>query len=394
MTETKQMTEKHKVAVLGATGMVGQRMIERLCQHPFFEIAYLGASSRSAGKTYKEATIWRLEGRCPSNVKDQMVWDCADIIAANNKNDHSDSDSKNPLQGISIVFSALDSHVAGEIEQAVIELGKKSSSTVFVISNASNHRMKENVPLLIPEVNPHHLEVAFQSKQSIITNPNCCAIPFSLALAPLEQVYGIESVCVSTYQAVSGAGYPGESAWDMIGNVHPHSGNEEEKLQIEPLKILGTFGTAPLQEKIICNHSMKISARCVRVATADGHLLGLQVKLISPPLLDDGSIDIEEVRETLRNWKGHSDFIPTPSTPNPILELHDNRDRPSPRFDCNAGESSEYPHLSAGMAVSIGRLEPCPIMDIKMFALAHNTIRGAAGAAIANAELLVVKNIV
>ena len=392
MTQTKQLAKKHKVAILGATGMVGQRMIERLCQHPFFEISYLGASSRSAGKTYHEATIWRLEGRCPSNVKDQMVMDCADIVAANNSH-HSDTDAKNPLEGISIVFSALDSHVAGEIEQAVIDLGKNSSSPVFVISNASNHRMKMNVPLLIPEVNPHHLEIALRSKQAIITNPNCCAIPFSLALAPLEEAYGIDSVCVSTYQAVSGAGYPGESAWDMIGNVHPHSGNEEQKLQIEPLKILGHLDTDKSVGTIISNHSMKISARCVRVATADGHLLGLQVKLISPPLLDDGSVDIEEVRETLRNWKGHPDFMQTPSTPNPILEIHDNRDRPSPRFDANAGESTEYPNLSSGMAVSIGRIECCPIMGLKMFALAHNTIRGAAGAAIANAELLVVKNI-
>ncbi len=398
--------KKIKVAVLGATGMVGQRMIQRLSGHPFFEVAYLGASSRSAGKPYKYATQWRLEGRCPKFIKDLPVQDCSKIKLA-----ISDS-SSDIFEDIPIVFSALDSKVAGDIEDAVIQLAKKNDRLVYIISNASNFRMHKNVPLLIPEVNPHHLEVVQNKKQAIITNPNCCAIPFSLALAPLQEKYGIKSVCVSTYQAVSGAGYPGESAWDMVGNVHPHSGNEEEKLETEPLKILGSLKDQINKEDQSNNfvpHSMKISARCVRVPTADGHLLGLQIQMVSPPLLENtsekntsekkskskftaDSIDIYAIKKTLSEWKGHRDFVRTPSTPSPILEIHDNRDRPSPRFDSNLGDSIDFPHLSSGMAVSIGRIEHCPIMGVKLFALAHNTIRGAAGAAIANAELLVAKD--
>ncbi len=368
--------------------MVGQRMIERLSRHPFFEIVYLGASSRSAGNTYEKASSWKLEGRCPSSIKDRMVQDCSKIIVASQ-----DTSISNPLEDIKIIFSALDSKVAGEIEDAVIALGKRNNQSVYVISNASNHRMNPKYPLIIPEVNPDHLNVLCEGrdfcKQAIITNPNCCAIPFSLAIAPLHEKYGIEAVCVSTYQAVSGAGYPGESAWDMIGNVHPHSGNEEEKLQLEPRKILGS-----ILNDSIAFHEMKISARCVRVPTTDGHLLGLQIQLIRPPLLQNGNIDIEEIKNVLHNWKGHKDFIPTPSTPSPIIEVHENRDRPSPRFDCNAGESKTYPQLSSGMAISIGRIEPCPVMGLKMFVLAHNTIRGASGAAIANAELLLTKNLI
>lgn len=397
--------KKIKVAVLGATGMVGQRMLQRLSVHPFFEIAYLGASSRSAGKRYKDATQWRLEGRCPKNIQDIPVKDCSEIKSAI-------SDSSSDLfSDIPIVFSALDSKVAGDIEDAVVRLAKKQDWMVYVISNASNFRNHPDVPLLIPEVNPHHLAVVQGKKQAIITNPNCCAIPFSLALAPLHEKYGIKSVCVSTYQAVSGAGYPGESAWDMVGNIHPHSGNEEEKLQAEPLKILGSLQSQDetrTRPNAFIPHTMKISARCVRVATADGHLLGLQVQLQSPPLLEDkniesknsennstsNNIDLNAIKETFSEWEGHQDFVPTPSTPSPILEIHDNRDRPSPRFDSNLGDSLDFPHLSSGMAVSIGRIEHCPIMGIKLFALAHNTIRGAAGAAIANAELLVVKGFI
>ena len=264
-----------------------------------------------------------------------------------------------------------------------------------------------DVPLLIPEVNPHHCCCTREKTGNYYQSQLLCC-PFSLALAPLHEKYGIKSVCVSTYQAVSGAGYPGESAWDMVGNIHPHSGNEEEKIhKTEPLKILGSLqsqnetGTRP---NAFVPHTMKISARCVRVATADGHLLGIQVQLQSPlPLLESknsennptaNNIDLNAIKETFSEWEGHRDFVPTPSTPSPILEIHDNRDRPSPRFDSNLGDSLDFPHLSSGMAVSIGRIEHCPIMGIKLFALAHNTIRGAAGAAIANAELLVVKDFI
>jgi aspartate-semialdehyde dehydrogenase len=218
--------------------------------------------------------------------------------------------------------------------------------------------MNDSVPLVIPEVNAHALSVLGTApKSGIIANPNCCVIPLCLALAPLHETFGVEAAIVSTYQAVSGAGYPGESAWDMVGTVHPHAGNEEQKLVEEPPKILAT--------------DIDISARCVRVPTADGHLLGIHVKLAS-------SVSPSDAIECLSNWRPNLPHLP--SSPQPVLRLMTQRDRPSPRFDIHTGD---------GMAISIGRVEACPIMGIKLFALGHNTIRGAAGAALINAELLV-----
>jgi aspartate-semialdehyde dehydrogenase len=321
--------------------MVGQRLVQRLHNHTQFEIAFLGASERSAGKKYEDASVGRLES---SNPLPQMyVHRC---------------DPKLYPKDVPLLFSALDSVPAKHIEAEAKASGR------YVVSNASAYRMDEKVPLIIPEVNPDHLSL-LEGKPGIITNPNCCAIPLALSLAPLQSL-GIKAVCVSTYQAVSGAGYPGESAWDMIGNVHPHAGNEEEKLAIEPQKILGST-TLPAQ--------FPISARCVRVPTADGHLLGVQVLLDTP-------ITPQEAKNLFSEYS--PPFPSLPSSPTPLFVLHTRRDRPAPRFDTMAGD---------GMAISIGRIESCAVLTLKYFVLAHNTIRGAAGAAIANAELLLASNL-
>jgi aspartate-semialdehyde dehydrogenase len=331
--------QRKPVAILGATGMVGQRMLQLLAGHPWFELVYIAASSRSAGKPFKEASVWRLPGDPPAELAGMVVGEC--------------SPSSLP-EGVRLVFSALDSKAAGPIEARFAEAG------CYVISNAGNHRMDPSIPLVIPEVNPGHLEL-LEGRPGIVTNPNCCAIPLALSLAPLHERWGVEAVCVSTYQAVSGAGYPGESAWDMVANVHPHSVKEETKLSQEPRKILGSSRKPA---------SLPISARCVRVPTADGHLLAVQARLSSSPPL-------EEVRQCMAEWRGNAPQLP--SSPTPLLRFVEGRDRPSPRFDSMAG---------GGMALSIGRLESCEVMGIKYFVLGHNTIRGAAGAALANAELL------
>ena len=335
------------VVILGATGMVGQRMIQLLAGHPWFQVACVAASERSAGRPYGQAAPWRLPGRCPPEIAALTVRTC--------------SPEQVPA-GVRIAFSALDSAVAGPVEQAFRAAG------FAVVTNASTHRMAPDVPLLIPEVNPDHLAmVDLQTggdarRGFIVANPNCCVVPMALALAPLHARWPVQAAIVSTWQATSGAGYPGESAWDMVGSVHPHAGNEEDKLDEEPQKVLGTVqGPAPF----------RVSARCVRVPTADGHLVGVHARLHGEP-------GLAEVQEALSSWTG--DGPPLPSSPRPLLELSERRDRPATRFDVDAG---------GGMAVTVGRVEVCPVMGIKLYALAHNTIRGAAGAAIANAELLV-----
>ncbi|MCB9780068.1 MAG: aspartate-semialdehyde dehydrogenase [Alphaproteobacteria bacterium] len=335
------------VAILGATGMVGQRMIQRLADHPWFTIAWLGASERSAGKPYAEATTWRLPGRMPAGVADLPVHECLpDRVPA----------------GVRVALSALDSSVARQTETAFRDAG------FAVVTNASAFRMDPDVPLVVPEVNPDHTALVDRqtggdpARGYIVANPNCCAIPLAMALAPLHRRWGVQAAIVSTWQAVSGAGYPGESAWDMVGSVHPHPGNEEEKLREEPQKILGDAGDAAV---------FPVSARCVRVPTADGHLLGVHVRLAGDPSAAD-------VQQALADWQGFGPRLP--STPSPLVELQARRDRPSPRFDVDLGD---------GMALVVGRIERCEIMGVKLYALAHNTVRGAAGAAIANLELLV-----
>lgn len=319
------------VAILGATGMVGQRFVSLLQGHPLFHVAELCASARSAGRRYEEAGPWRLGGDNP--LPDREVLPCDPALV------------KSP-----VVFSALDSAAALEIEPAFAAAGKA------VLTNASPFRMTEGVPLLIPEVNPDHAEWVRGRNGFIVANPNCTHQAMTIALAPLHRRWGVEAVCVASYQAVSGAGYPGESAWDILGNVHPIPGEEEAKVAAEPRKILD----AP---------ELRISARCVRVPVADGHLVGLQVRLAVDPGLD-------AITEALANFSAPHALH---SSPVPLIHMLAGRDRPSPRLDAGRG---------GGMAVSIGPVQRCEVMTVKFFALAHNAIRGAAGGAIANAELL------
>ncbi|MFZ5481443.1 MAG: aspartate-semialdehyde dehydrogenase [Myxococcota bacterium] len=323
------------VAILGATGMVGQRFVQLLRGHPVFEVAELCASDRSAGKRYEDAAPWRLEGDNP--LPDRVVLPCEPGAVTSR-----------------VVFSALDKGVALSLEPAFRDAGHA------VISNASAFRMADGVPLLIPEVNPDHVELVRGQRGFVVTNPNCTCIPMTVALAPLHRIWGVEAVTMASYQAVSGAGYPGESAWDILGNVHPHPGDEEQKVAEEPRKILGG-PTSPA--------TFPISARCVRVPVADGHLVAVQARLRGSPRVD-------EVAEAIRGFVSPVDL---PSSPRPLVRVLDRRDRPTPRMDAGAG---------GGMAITVGRIEPCEVMTVKFFALAHNAIRGAAGGAIANAELL------
>lgn len=337
------------VVILGATGMVGQRAIGLLADHPWLELVGLAASPRSAGKSYREATAWHLPGDPYEGCGDWEVL----------PTDPEFLTRRVGRPGIAI--SALDTDAARALEPAFARAGWT------VVSNASAHRMDPAVPLIVPEINAEHLVLVEKQpwKGALVTNPNCTSMPLVLTLSPLDRALGVEAVMVASYQAVSGAGYPGESAWDMLGNVRPHPGPEEEKVAEEPLKIMGA-----LRGGTVTAHPMKISARCVRVPVVDGHLVAVSVKTKK-------SASPEAVVDLLASWES---ALELPSSPRPLLIHRPERDRPSPRMDADAG---------AGMAVSFGRVERCPVMGLKYFALAHNTLRGAAGAAVLNAELLV-----
>lgn len=325
------------VAILGATGMVGQRLVQLLIDHDWFEIGALCASERSAGKRYGDACTWRLEGDEPPAWVFDLPVRPTDPASCG---------------GMSVALSALPGSTAKTAEPAFRAAG------FAVVSNASSFRMDPDVPLVIPEVNPNDLSYLDRQPGDgfILTNPNCCAIPVAMALAPLHALWPIQAVCISSWQAVSGAGYPGESAWDMVGNVHPHPGNEEEKLTEEPQKILGA--------------DFLSSARCVRVPVADGHLMSVQARLAGDPSVD-------EVARAFREFRSRAPELP--SSPTPLIHVLERRDRPQPRLDAMRG---------GGMAVTVGRVEACPVMGVKFYCLAHNTFRGAAGAAILNLELL------
>lgn len=341
------------VVVLGATGMVGQRMLSLLRGHPTFEVKALAASERSAGKTYREACAWRLPGEPWAGFGDMPVLSC-DLTTLDAAMPRSAS------RGV-IALSALDTTPALELERPLAAMG------FHVVSNASAHRMDEDVPLLVPEINHEHLGLLDLQglAGSLVANPNCTAMPVVLPLTPLHRAFGVDAVCVSSWQAISGAGYPGESAWDLADNVRPHPGNEEEKLSKEPQRILGTLSGGR-----VVPADFAVSARCVRVPVTDGHLVSLQVRTKIP-------VSPEDVVALLSSW---DPGIETKMTPRPVLVYRSMRDRPQPRLDRDTG---------AGMAVTFGRVERCPVMGIKLFALAHNTLRGAAGAALQNAELLV-----
>lgn len=339
---------KIPVGVLGATGMVGQHFVKFLQNHPLFDLTWVGASDRSAGKKYDEATSWRLEGGMPEATAKLTVDECK------------------PGTAPKLVFSATDASVATEIEQSFARAGH------LVVSNSKNHRMDSDVPLLVPEVNAAHLAIAKQQKQSrgwdglIVTNPNCSTIVLTMALGPLKP-FGIKRIIVTTLQAISGAGYPGVPSMDINANVIPFIGGEEEKMQIETQKIMGDVVDGQFVPL-----AASVSAHCNRVPVVDGHTVTVSVEFANKPSLAD-------IRAAFDNFQGLPQQRNLPSAPKrPVIYMEQN-DRPQPRRDVER---------ERGMAVFVGRLRECPVFDYKFIALGHNTVRGAAGAAVLNAELM------
>ncbi len=340
---------RQQIGILGSTGMVGQRFIQLLENHPWFEVAWLAASDRSSGRTYGEAVRWKLDTPLPARIAGLPV------------------SPATPEGAPKIIFAALDADIARELEP------KFAAAGCAVISNSSAFRMQQDVPLVIPEVNAEHLTLVEnqswrrESGGYIVTNPNCSAIGLVLALKPIVERFGIDAIFVSTMQAVSGAGYPGVPSMDILGNVVPYIKNEEEKMQEETLKLLGRLNGC-LVEPL----GAKMSAHCNRVAVEDGHTESVSIKLSRRATRD----------EMLAAW---AQFTPLagrdlPTAPAQPVEFIPAEDRPQPRLDRMRG---------AGMAATVGRLRPCGLLDWKFTVLSHNTIRGAAGAALLNAELLV-----
>jgi aspartate-semialdehyde dehydrogenase len=344
------VSSKIPVSILGATGTVGQKFVRLLADHPWFEVAAVAASSASAGKAYGEVVRWREQSELPDRIARLTVQPCTP-----------------PLAG-PIAFSALDADVAGPIEQAFAQAG------AFVVTNARNHRMDPDVPLLVPEANADHLVLIDRQRETrgwsgaILANPNCSTAGLVLALAPLHQAFGVEKLFVSTMQAVSGAGYPGVPSLDIVGNVIPHVGGEEEKMERESRKILGRLGADGVTPA-----DFALSAHTNRVAVIDGHLEAVSVgfrRRVSP----------DEAIAALRAFRASPCVAELPSSPTPPVEVDLRLDRPQPRLDLERGR---------GMAVTVGRIRPCPILDLRLVLLGHNTIRGAAGQGVQIAELLV-----
>jgi len=340
---------KIPVGILGATGAVGQRFIQLLENHPWFEVIEVAASDRSAGKTYAEACTWRLPGVPPLAVAPLTV-----------------RTTDGPFRS-RLLFSGLDSSVAGAVESALAAKGHA------VVSNSRNHRMDADVPLLIPEVNAEHLEaIAVQQRRTgggyIITNPNCSVVGLALALAPLHKTFGVASVHVVTLQALSGAGYPGVSSMDVADNVVPFiGGGEEEKIESEPRKILGGFANGAFAPA-----PFGISASVHRVAVSDGHTMAAFVRLVQP-------VSVADATQALAGFRGEPQDRSLPTAPTRPIHVLEGNDRPQPRLDRDREN---------GMAVSVGRVRADRDGGLKLEALVHNTIRGAAGAAILNGELL------
>ncbi len=354
--------ERRNVGILGATGTVGQRFIQLLANHPWFDITWLAASDRSAGKTYGEACNWKLDTPLPRRIAEMVV--------------QPNTPEASTIEVPRILFAALDADVARELEP------KFAAAGCAVISNSSAFRMAQDVPLVIPEVNPRHIEMLEEQrwrKESggfIAANGNCSAIGLVLALKPLDDKFGIESLFVSTMQAISGAGYPGVASLDILGNVVPYIKNEEEKMQEEVGKMLGS-----LDGNRVKPLDARVSAHCNRVAVEDGHTECVSIKFRKPAAYG----------EIVAAWEGFQPFGPTgmqygvqlPTAPLCPVEYDTNPDRPQPRLDRMRGN---------GMATTVGRLRPCSLLDWKFTLLSHNTLRGAAGAAVLNAELLAVMN--
>ncbi len=344
------MSAKIPVCILGATGTVGQKFVRLLADHPWFEIAALAASPASAGKRYGDVVRWREQRDLPVAIARLTVAECTP-----------------PLPG-AVAFSALDADVAGPIEQEFARAG------AYVVTNTRTHRMEPDVPLLIPEANADHLVLLDRQREArrwgggILANPNCSTAALTLALAPLHRAFEVDRLFVSTMQAVSGAGYPGVPSLDALGNVIPYIGGEEEKLDRESRKILGTLGPGGVEPA-----GFAVSAHTNRVAVIDGHLETVSVgfrRRVTP----------EEAITALREFRGSPCVAGLPSSPNPPVEVDVRADRPQPRLDLERG---------GGMAVTVGRVRPCPILDLRMVVLGHNTIRGAAGQGVQIAELLV-----
>jgi aspartate-semialdehyde dehydrogenase len=342
---------KIPIGILGATGVVGQRFIQKLEHHPWFEVAWLAASDRSEGKLYADAAKWRLKTPIPAGIAGMKV------------------SPATPDGAPKVIFAALDASIAAEMEPRFAEAG------CAVVTNSSALRMKEDVPLVIPEVNSGHIKLidiqAWRKKSGgyVVTNPNCSAIGLVLALAPLQQ-FGLQAVMAVTMQAVSGAGYPGVASLDILGNVIPFIRNEEEKMEEETRKLLGRLNGS----KVIPG-AFVMSAQCNRVAVEDGHTESVSVRFKSKPRP-------EEIIAAWNNFRSEPQTLKLPSAPEiPVVYLEAN-DRPQPRFDIDMG---------GGMTTAVGRLRPCGVLDWKFTVLSHNTIRGAAGAAVLNAELLKVK---
>jgi aspartate-semialdehyde dehydrogenase len=345
------MTSKRiPVAVLGATGAVGQAFVKLLANHPWFELTDVAASERSAGKSYREATHW-LSGDMPPNVGTMTVRPCEpDAVRAG------------------LVFSALDSGIAGTAEQAFARAGR------WVLSNAKNHRMDADVPLVIAEVNPDHLALLDTQRTArgwpggIVTNGNCSTIALVSAIAPLHRRFGIRRMVVVTMQAVSGAGYPGVPSLDALGNVVPFIRDEEEKIEEETGKFLGV-----LRNGVVSPASCIVGAHCNRVPVENGHTVCVSLELTEPATPD-------LARATLGEWRGAEIARGLPSSPDRPIVLRDEPDRPQPRRDADTGN---------GMSTVVGRVRDDPVLGLRLVAMAHNVIRGAAGAAVQNAELLV-----
>jgi len=346
------MQAKTPVGILGATGIVGQRFVQMLEHHPWFEVAWLAASDRSEGQPYAEAARWRMKTPIPSRVAEMQ------------------GSPAKPEGAPKIVFAALEAGIAAELEPRFAQAG------CAVVSNSSALRMQSDVPLVIPEVNPEHIKLLEcqtwrrQSGGFVVTNPNCSAIGLVMALAPLEQQFGLETVMAVTMQAVSGAGYPGVPSLDILGNVIPYIAKEEEKMEEETRKVLGQLNGSG-----IVPGAFGMSAQCNRVAVEDGHTESVSVKLKK-------KARPEEIIAAWNEFRSAPQELRLPSAPEQPVRYVAAADRPQPRFDADCGN---------GMTATVGRLRPCGVLDWKFTVLSHNTIRGAAGAALLNAELLRVK---
>ena len=351
-------TKRIPVAVLGATGMVGQRFIELLQGHPWFELVAVAASERHDGRPYAQATRWRLPGELPASVANMPVVPC----------------QPEALSGVKVAFSALPGEVAGEIELALAQAG------INVFSNAKNYRMTPDVPLLIPEVNADHAAAVLEQRKRrgwsgcIVTNANCSATPLVMALKPLQQAFGVRKALVTTMQAISGAGYPGVPSYDIVDNVIPYIGGEEEKLEHETRKMLGEWQ----EGRGFIDAGIVVSAHCNRVATREGHLECASIEL-------ERAASVEEIIAAWEAFTPEPQQLKLPSAPARALLYRREHDRPQTLRDRDAGN---------GMSVTLGRLRPCPILSYRFVLLGHNTIRGAAGGSILNAELCVSKGII